>query len=225
MPGSLRALSLTCRASSTATTTGTFTRHSDISAPTASRRNSTASRSNPPHETVRPQGPTPIGGQTSKPIDSVPGGPFDDSDKARYVFEFMGFDDDKYERKKEKTHRRMERLGQVIPLEGWTFESAHYGLERQLERIAFRLPPARGAPHARASIALMRARARHGRRSSARKPERELSGRDAASTWRDRSMTQLVYAGIGSRATPSPPPRCRPAASARSRLRPASRAS
>ena len=35
------------------------------------RSNRPASRSNPPPETVRPQGPTPIGGQTSKPIDNL----------------------------------------------------------------------------------------------------------------------------------------------------------
>ena len=78
---------------------------------------------------ARPGGPAP----------RVPGGPFDDSDKVRYVIEVMGFDDAKYKRKKEETHRRMERLGRVIPLEGWRFGSAHYGLERQLERVAFRI--------------------------------------------------------------------------------------
>ena len=78
---------------------------------------------------ARPGGPAP----------RVPGGPFDDSDKVRYVIEIMGFDDAKYKRKKEETHRRMERLGRVIPLEGWRFGSAHYGLERQLERVAFRI--------------------------------------------------------------------------------------
>ena len=69
----------------------------------------------------------------------VPGGPSDDGDKVRYVFEVMGFDDAKYERKKEKTHVRMERLGQVIRLEGRQFGSAHHGLERQLERIVSRI--------------------------------------------------------------------------------------
>ena len=65
--------------------------------------------------------------------------PFDDGDKVRYVIEVMGSDDAQYERKKEKTHRRMKRLGRVIRLEGWTFGSAYYGLERQLERVAFRI--------------------------------------------------------------------------------------
>ena len=78
---------------------------------------------------TRPGGPAP----------RVPGGPFDDSDKVRYVIEVMGSDDAQYERKKEKTHRRMKRLGRVIRLEGWQFGSAHYGLERQLERVAFRI--------------------------------------------------------------------------------------
>ena len=78
---------------------------------------------------ARPGGPAP----------RVPGGPFDDSDKVRYVIEVMGFDDAKYKKQKEETHRRMERLGRVIPLEGWRFGSAHYGLERQLERVAFRI--------------------------------------------------------------------------------------
>ena len=78
---------------------------------------------------TRPGGPAP----------RVPGGPFDDSDKVRYVFEVMGFDDPKYEKKKEETHRRMKRLGRVIRLEGRQFGSAHSGLERQLERVAFRI--------------------------------------------------------------------------------------
>ena len=51
----------------------------------------------------------------------------------------MGFDDAKYEKKKEETHRRMKRLGRVIRLEGRQFGFAHSGLERQLERAAFRI--------------------------------------------------------------------------------------
>ena len=78
---------------------------------------------------TRPGGPAP----------RVPGGPFDDGDKVRYVIEVMGSDDAQYERKKEKTHRRMKRLGRVIRLEGRQFGSAHSGLERQLERVAFRI--------------------------------------------------------------------------------------
>ena len=57
----------------------------------------------------------------------------------RYVFEVMGFDDAKYEEQKEETHRRMERLGRVIRLEGRQFGSAYNGLEQQSDRIAFRI--------------------------------------------------------------------------------------
>ena len=78
---------------------------------------------------TRPGGPAP----------RVPDEPFDDGDKVRYVIEVMGSDDAQYERKKEKTHRRMKRLGRVIRLEGRQFGSAHSGLERQLERVAFRI--------------------------------------------------------------------------------------
>ena len=78
---------------------------------------------------ARPGGPAP----------RVPDDPFDDGDKVRYVIEVMGSDDAQYERKKEKTHRRMKRLGRVIRLEGRQFGSAHSGLERQLERVAFRI--------------------------------------------------------------------------------------
>ena len=70
------------------------------------------------------------------PVPRVPGDPFDDGDKARYVFEVMGFDDVKYEEQKERTHRRMERLGRVIRLEGRQFGSNYDGLERQRDRIA-----------------------------------------------------------------------------------------
>ena len=68
-----------------------------------------------------------------------PDGPFDDRDRARYVVEVMGFDDAEYERKKEATHRRMERLGRVIRLEGKQFGSDHNSLERQRDRIATRV--------------------------------------------------------------------------------------
>ena len=78
---------------------------------------------------TRPGGPAP----------RVPGRPLDDGDKARYVLEVMGSDDPEYRRKKEKTHPRMERLGRLILLEARQFESAHNGLERQLERIAHRV--------------------------------------------------------------------------------------
>ena len=78
---------------------------------------------------TRPGGPGP----------RVPGGPFDESDRVRYVIEVMGSGDAEYEKKKEKTHPRMKRLGRVIRLEGRQFGSARNSLERQLERIAFRI--------------------------------------------------------------------------------------
>ena len=53
---------------------GAYTLPSAISAPTASRRNSPASRSNRPPESVRPQGPTPQGGQYSTPNHTRPPG-------------------------------------------------------------------------------------------------------------------------------------------------------
>ena len=71
-----------------------------------------------------------------RPVPRVSDDPFDDGDRARYVFEVMGFDDAKYEEQKEKTHRRMERLGRVIRLEGQQFGSNNNGLERQRDRIA-----------------------------------------------------------------------------------------
>jgi len=55
------------------------------------------------------------------------------------VIEVMGFDDAEYERKKEETHRRMERLGRVIRLEGKRFGSDRDGLERQRDRITGRI--------------------------------------------------------------------------------------
>ena len=82
------------------------------------------------------------GGSGRRPRDpnaDPPEGRFDDGDKARYVLEVMGFDDPEYEKKKEETHRRMERLGRVLRLEAPQFGSAHNGLERQLERIAVRI--------------------------------------------------------------------------------------
>ena len=73
------------------------------------------------------------------PDSGSPDGPFDDSARARYVIEVMGFDDAEYERKKEETHRRMERLGRVIRLEGKRFGSDSNGLERQRDRITGRI--------------------------------------------------------------------------------------
>ena len=58
--------------------------------------------------------PDSAGHRPGDPDPRFPDGPFDDSDKARYVFEVMGFDNAEYERNKEKTHRRMERLGRVL---------------------------------------------------------------------------------------------------------------
>ena len=66
-------------------------------------------------------------------------GPFDDSGRARYVIEVMGSGDADYERKKEATHARMERLGRVIRLEGKQFGSDRNGLDRQRDRIARRI--------------------------------------------------------------------------------------
>ena len=83
--------------------------------------------------------PDSSGHRPRDPDSHFPDGPFDDSDKARYVFEVMGFDDAEYEKKKEKTRPRMERLGRVIRLEGRQFGTAHNGLERQRDRIAFRI--------------------------------------------------------------------------------------
>ena len=65
-----------------------------------------------------------------------PGGPFEDRDTARYVFEVMGFEDEAYERQKAETRDRMWRIGCVIRLEGREFKLPHNGLERQLQRIA-----------------------------------------------------------------------------------------
>ncbi len=73
------------------------------------------------------------------PVPRVPGDPFDDSDKVRYVIEVMGFGDEKYEKQKEKTHRWMRRLGRVIRMEGRQFSSTRNSLEQQRDRIAFRI--------------------------------------------------------------------------------------
>lgn len=73
------------------------------------------------------------------PVPRIPDDPFDDGDKVRYVIEVMGLGDEKYEKQKEKTHRRMRRLGRVIRLEGRQFGSNYNGLEQQRDRIAFRI--------------------------------------------------------------------------------------
>ena len=85
---------------------------------------------------TRPGG---AGDRVGDPEPGSPDSPFDDGNKARYVIEVMGFDDADYERKKEATHARMERLGRVIRLEGKRFGSGRDGLERQRDRIAGRI--------------------------------------------------------------------------------------
>ena len=82
------------------------------------------------------------GGTARSPRDSdadPPNGPFDDGDRVRYVLEVMGSQSAEYEKRKEKTHPRMRRLGRLIRLEARQFGSAHNSLERQIERIATRI--------------------------------------------------------------------------------------
>ena len=62
-------------------------------------------------------------------------GRFNPRDRARYVVEVMGFDDEDYERDKEETHPRMERIGPVSCMEGSDFDSADNPLRRQRETI------------------------------------------------------------------------------------------
>ena len=62
-------------------------------------------------------------------------GRFNPRDRARYVVEVMGFDDEDYERDKEETHPRMERIGPVSCMEGSDFDSADNPLRRQREEI------------------------------------------------------------------------------------------
>ncbi|MDE0173253.1 MAG: hypothetical protein OYH76_14385 [Defluviicoccus sp.] len=73
------------------------------------------------------------------PDGSLPEGPFEDRDTARYVIEVMGFADDAYERRKENTHARMRRIGRVIRMEGKQFDSSWNGLDTQTRRIARRI--------------------------------------------------------------------------------------
>ena len=47
----------------------------------------------------------------------------------------MEFDDEEYERDKEETHPRMERIGPVWCMEGRKFDSAGNPLRRQREEI------------------------------------------------------------------------------------------
>ena len=62
-------------------------------------------------------------------------GRFNPRDRARYVVEVMGFDDEEYARDKEETHPRMERIGPVSCMEGSEFDSADKPLRRQREEI------------------------------------------------------------------------------------------
>ena len=73
----------------------------------------------------------------------LPGGPgdprhfgrFDPRDRARYVIEVMGFDDQEYERSKRRTHPRMARLGQLFRMEGKEFGPDGRGVDRQRRQI------------------------------------------------------------------------------------------
>ena len=62
-------------------------------------------------------------------------GRFNPRDRARYVVEVMGFDDEDYARDKEETHPRMKRIGPVSCMEGSEFDSADKPLRRQREEI------------------------------------------------------------------------------------------
>ena len=66
-------------------------------------------------------------------------GRFNPRDRARYVVEVMGFDDEEYERDKEETHPRMRRIGPVWCMEGRKFDSAGNPLRRQREEITARI--------------------------------------------------------------------------------------
>ena len=66
-------------------------------------------------------------------------GPFADRDMARYVIEVMGSTDAAYERRKEKTHARMRRIGRVVRMEGDQFESLWNDLETQTRGIVRRI--------------------------------------------------------------------------------------
>ena len=47
----------------------------------------------------------------------------------------MGFDDEDYERDKERTHLRMKRIGRLFTMKGSKFDSADNPLRRQREEI------------------------------------------------------------------------------------------
>ena len=67
--------------------------------------------------------------------DLLPGVPRAGGQRLRYVIEVMGFDTPKYEEQKERTHFRMRWLGRVCRLEAKHFDSRHFGLERQCEKL------------------------------------------------------------------------------------------
>ena len=60
---------------------------------------------------------------------------FNPRDWARFVIEVMGFDDEDYERDKERTHLRMKRIGRLFTMKGSKFDSADNPLRRQREEI------------------------------------------------------------------------------------------
>ena len=66
-------------------------------------------------------------------------GRFNPRDRARYVVEVMGFDDEDYERDKEETHPRMKRIGRLFSMEGRKFDSAGNPLRRQRESITAKI--------------------------------------------------------------------------------------
>ncbi len=74
----------------------------------------------------------------------LPGGPghsrhrgrYDPRDRARFIVEVMGIDDPEYERRKERTHARMRRIGPVFRVEGRTFGSGDNDAVRQRGKIA-----------------------------------------------------------------------------------------
>ena len=66
-------------------------------------------------------------------------GRFNPRDRARYVVEVMGFDDEEYERDKEETHPRMRRIGPVSCMEGRKFDSTDNPLRRQREMITAKI--------------------------------------------------------------------------------------
>ena len=74
----------------------------------------------------------------------LPGGPghprhlgrYNPRDRARYIIEVMGFDDPDYERRKERTHARMRRIGPVFRVAGRKLGSRGNDPDRLPKRIA-----------------------------------------------------------------------------------------